>query len=214
MSSARAIGHPLAWHMRSALRGLSSTTTAGSEPKPRPAANEDWHRDRTGVSFWHATGLLLTGRRAARCRGGWRNALPLLDKGLAAYRGHRSRSYPADLSQYPGRRVHAGRPVREGARGAGRRPGHRGRRTTSAPRRPSCTASEASCTWPRRTTKPPPRRVSTRRSRRPAASRARRGSCAPRRASPGSGSARAARDEARGALAAVYGTLHGRFHDA
>ena len=65
---------------------------------------------------------------------------------------------------------------------------------------------KASCAWPRRTTRPPPRSVSTRRSRRPVGSKARAWELRATTSLARLWQRQGRRDEARDALAAVYGT--------
>ena len=79
-------------------------------------------------------------------------------------------------------------------------------RTGDAGSRPSCTGSGVSCCWPFPSwTRSRPRLASDAPSRSPESRARGRGSCAPRRASPGCGAARTGRPTARDLLAPAYG---------
>ena len=131
---------------------------------------------RTGLSALARHGPILTG--AGLLLQGYRGGTATLLKGLASFR---ATGRGSSLSHYLGMLgdayTQAGSSLKRDKRWTKgwRLP----RRTTTVTRRPSCTASRANCSWPRRTTKPPPRNAFARPSRRPAGSRAGRGSFAP-----------------------------------
>ncbi len=75
-----------------------------------------------GFQFWHALGTIHKGA-GMLLQGQSEEALPFLLKGLRCLPGHRRGSARSVLSQHAGRCLHAGRPVRRGARGSGRGPG-------------------------------------------------------------------------------------------
>ncbi len=101
----------------------------------------DRDRDRTGFCVVARHGNVLQGCRNAPARSVGRIAA-LAPEGPRCLPGHRCRDTPPVPAQRPGRRLHPGRPVRGGARGAGRGPRRWRRRTTTVFRRPSCTASK------------------------------------------------------------------------
>ena len=133
-----------------------------------------------GFALWHATGTFFKGA-GMLLQGRAGGSAAVAPEGPRCLPGHRCRADSSRSSSAswatPTRRPAGSRTrTRRWTRAWPSR-----RRTTSAARRPSCTASRASCCWPSRPTRPPPpRTASARPSRRPGASRARHGSCGPR----------------------------------
>ena len=84
-----------------------------------------------GFALWHATGTFFKGA-GMLLQGRLEESLPLLLKGHRRLPGHRCRATPPVPAQRPGRRLHAGRPVRGGARGRWTRASPWRRRTTTA----------------------------------------------------------------------------------
>ncbi len=144
-------------------------------------------RKEQGFQLWHAlgplhigAGMLLQGRRE--------EALPLLLKGYDAFRTSGAEvRVPAYLGMFGAVYTHSAR--FEDAHTALNGGLAVAEKNDNRSTRPSLFALRVSCCWQSRTTTPP-RPTSARASRRPAASRARRGSCGRRRAWPGSGNGR------------------------
>ena len=186
---ARAIGHPFtlgyALHHAGLLRPVLPTRGRGSGGRrgiPRDLG-------RTGVCVVDRVGDLLQGCRDAPPRSDRRSdSLDPQGRPRLAATGAEL-ILPVQLSALGDAYMQAGR--FEDARQRWTRDWQSRKRTTSASRRPSCTASKASCCWRSRRTKPLSQRNSSAvPSRSPDASGAGPGSCGPRRALPGSGNGR------------------------
>ena len=158
------------------------------------------------MGFLSLTPPAGSGRAAgSSCKGGSRNRSRCSTKVWPLIAAREPVSYcrliSASWATRTRRQASSRRRMRRWTKGWRSRPG-----TTSAHRKPSCTAFKASCTWPRRTTGLPPRSVSTRRSRRPVGCRARAWELRATTSLARLWQRQGRRNEARDALAAVYGT--------
>ena len=180
----------VSWPARSATRSAwvtacttpaCCTSVAGSGPRfRRPARRSFAIATEQGFALWHASGTFYKGA-GMLLQGRLEEAMPLLLQGRPCLPGHRRRAAPSGPTQRPGRRLHAGRPVRGGARGAGRGTGDRGEERRplpggrAAPPQGRAAAGRVAGPGRRRRGMLPPRHRD-----RPGASRAGPGSCGPR----------------------------------
>ena len=85
-----------------------------------------------GFAWWTASGTFYKGA-GLLLQGQLEEAIPLIRKGVNACARDWRRADPSGPAQRPGRRLHAGRPVRGRARGAGRGTGNRGEERRALP---------------------------------------------------------------------------------
>ena len=96
---------------------LGAEVQAAPRKRSRSRPNRVLRSGIASGTLHKGAGMLLQGQLE--------EALPLLLQGPRCLPGHRRRADPSGPTQHPGRRLHAGRPVRGRAPGAGRRAGHR-----------------------------------------------------------------------------------------
>ena len=176
---ARAIGHPFTLAYALHHTGLlQQCCRLGVEVQ---AAGEESFAISTeqGFAWWTASGTFYKGA-GLLLQGQLEEAIPLIRKGVHAWRATGAELIlPVQLSALGDAYTQAGR-FEDCAR-RWTRDWQSRRGTTSVSRRPSCTASKASCCWRSRRTRPlPQRNASAVPSRSPDTSGAGPGSCGPR----------------------------------